>query len=140
VLRTSIAMGSSYLRYAVAMRERLPQVPAVFAAGDIDYRLFQTIVYRTDLITAEQALAAVDAQLAGRGAVAVDGSDLRRGAGRVGAHRPTSPDHRAGRRRTRGAIARPLTATSTDHPFRRRRADARLERHDAATRVVVSEA
>ena len=29
-LRCSIAMGSSYLRYAVAMRDRLPQVGKVF--------------------------------------------------------------------------------------------------------------
>jgi hypothetical protein len=65
-LRISLAMAGSYLRYARAMRERLPQVGAVFAAGDIDYRMFQTMVYRTDLITDEQVLAAVDAQLAAR--------------------------------------------------------------------------
>ena len=65
-LRTSVAMGSSYLRYALAMRDRLPQVGAVFAAGDIDYRMFATMVYRTDLITDEQVLAGVDARLAVR--------------------------------------------------------------------------
>lgn len=65
-LRVSIAMGSSYLRYATAMRERLPKVGAVFEAGDIDYRLFQTIVFRTDLITDPDALANVDAQIAAR--------------------------------------------------------------------------
>jgi hypothetical protein len=62
--RTSVAMAGSYLRYALAMRERLPQVAGVFRAGDIDYRLFQTLVYRTDLITDPKVLAAVDAQLA----------------------------------------------------------------------------
>ncbi len=36
----------------------------VFKAGDIDFRTFQTIVYRTDLITDRDVLAAVDAQLA----------------------------------------------------------------------------
>ena len=41
--RISLAMAGSFLRYALAMRERLPQVAAVFRAGDIDYRLFQTI-------------------------------------------------------------------------------------------------
>ncbi len=51
-------MGSSYLRYALAMRERLPEVGRVFLAGDIDYRVFQTIVYRTDLITDPEVLAA----------------------------------------------------------------------------------
>ena len=63
-LRTSVAMGHSNLRYARAMRERLPQVGAVFLAGDIDFRLFRMIVFRTDLITDADALAAVDARLA----------------------------------------------------------------------------
>lgn len=63
-LRTSVAMGHSNLRYARAMHERLPKVGAVFQAGDIDFRLFRTIVFRTELITDADALAAVDAQLA----------------------------------------------------------------------------
>src|ERR1700739_771422 len=46
------------------MRERLPRVAAVFRAGDIDFRMFATIVYRTDLITDGEVLAAVDAELA----------------------------------------------------------------------------
>ncbi len=63
-LRISLAMAGSSLRYALAMRERLPRVAAVFRAGDIDYRMFQTLVYRTDLITDPSVLAGVDAQLA----------------------------------------------------------------------------
>ena len=63
-LRVSVAMGSSYLRYALAMRERLPQVGKAFEAGDIDYRLFRTIVFRTCLITDIATLATIDAQLA----------------------------------------------------------------------------
>lgn len=63
-LQTSMAMGSSYLRYALAMRDRLPEVGMVFQAGDIDYRALQTIVFRTDLLTDAEALAQVDAQLA----------------------------------------------------------------------------
>ncbi|WP_375488812.1 DUF222 domain-containing protein, partial [uncultured Mycobacterium sp.] len=63
-LRISQALAGSRLRYARAMRERLPQVAEVFKAGDIGLRLFQTIVFRTDLITDPQVLAAVDAQLA----------------------------------------------------------------------------
>jgi hypothetical protein len=63
-LGTSVAMGHSNLRYARAMHERLPAVAAVFRAGDIDFRLFRTIVFRTDLIVDAEALAAVDAQLA----------------------------------------------------------------------------
>ena len=62
--RISLAMAGSYLRYALAMRERLPQAAALFRAGDIDFRLFQTLVYRTDLITDTDVLARVDAQLA----------------------------------------------------------------------------
>ncbi len=46
------------------MRERLPKVGQVFAAGEIDYHMFQTLVYRTDLITDPQVLARVDAELA----------------------------------------------------------------------------
>jgi hypothetical protein len=63
-LRCSVAMGASYLRYAMALRDRLPQVGKVFLAGDIDYRAFQTIVFRTDLITDAEVLARVDAALA----------------------------------------------------------------------------
>jgi hypothetical protein len=63
-LRISQGLAGSRLRYARAMRERLPKVGAVFAAGDIDYRLFQTIVFRTDLITDRDVLAGVDAELA----------------------------------------------------------------------------
>lgn len=64
VLRTSVAMGHSNLNYARAMRERLPRVAEVFLAGDIDFRLFRIIVYRTELITDADARAAVDARLA----------------------------------------------------------------------------
>ena len=63
-LRISQGLAGSQLRYARAMGERLPKVGEVFAAGDIDYRTFQTIVYRTDLLTDPDVLAAVDAQLA----------------------------------------------------------------------------
>ena len=42
----------------------LPRVGALLQAGDIDYRMFQTIVYRTELITDAEVLATVDAQLA----------------------------------------------------------------------------
>ncbi|MEB4212399.1 HNH endonuclease signature motif containing protein, partial [Mycobacterium sp. 94-17] len=63
-LRISQGLAASKVRYARAMRERLPKVGAVFAAGDIDYALFQTIVYRTDLITDAEVVAVVDAQLA----------------------------------------------------------------------------
>ena len=63
-LGCSVAMGHSYLRYAMALRERLPQVGKLFCAGQIDYRAFQTIVFRTDLITDATVLATVDARVA----------------------------------------------------------------------------
>jgi hypothetical protein len=63
-LRISQGLAGSRLRYARAMREQLPQVAEVFQAGDIDIRLFQTMVYRTGLITDGEVLAAVDRRLA----------------------------------------------------------------------------
>lgn len=63
-LRISQGLAGSRLHYARAMRERLPKVAEVFRAGDIDVRLFQTIVYRTDLITDAEVMAAVDERLA----------------------------------------------------------------------------
>ncbi len=63
-LRIGPGLAGSRVRDARAMRERLPKVGAVFAAGDIDYRMFQTMVFRTDLIVDPEVLAAVDAELA----------------------------------------------------------------------------
>ena len=63
-LRMSQGLAASQLRYARAMRERLPKLAEVFKAGDVDQRTFATIVYRTDLITDPDLLATVDRQLA----------------------------------------------------------------------------
>lgn len=63
-LRISQGLAASRVRYARALRERLPRVGEVFAAGEIDFRMFATLVFRTDLITHAEVLAAVDAQLA----------------------------------------------------------------------------
>ncbi|ETB16926.1 hypothetical protein O973_23110, partial [Mycobacterium avium subsp. avium 11-4751] len=63
-LRIGQGLAAAKVRYARAMRERLPRVGEVFRAGEIDFRLFATIVYRTDLITDRGVLAAVDAELA----------------------------------------------------------------------------
>src|SRR5215467_3313947 len=62
-LRIGQGLALSRLHYARAMRERLPKVAEVFCAGDIDFRLFATVVYRTDLITDPDILAAVDREL-----------------------------------------------------------------------------
>src|SRR5947209_11241932 len=58
-LEITQGLAASYLEYSRAMRLRLPRVGEVLVAGDIDYRTFQTIVYRTDLITDSDVLAAV---------------------------------------------------------------------------------
>ncbi len=63
-LRIGTGLAASRLRDARVLGERLPRVGEVFVAGDIDYRLFTTIAYRTDLIVDEKVLASVDAQLA----------------------------------------------------------------------------
>ncbi|CAN5222985.1 HNH endonuclease signature motif containing protein [soil metagenome] len=63
-LRVSTRLGSSYLKNALAMRERLPKVGAIFEAGDIDYRAFQTIVFRTGLVNDDELMAKLDADLA----------------------------------------------------------------------------
>src|SRR6201993_2608186 len=63
-LRISQGLAVSRVRYARAMRERLAAVGALLTAGDIDYRMFQTIVYPTDFITDPEVLAAVDAEVA----------------------------------------------------------------------------
>ncbi len=65
-LKISQALAASYLDYSRALRLRLPRVGALLVAGQISYAMFQTIVYRTDLITDAQVLAAVDARLAVR--------------------------------------------------------------------------
>ena len=63
-LRISQALASSYVGYARVMRNELPQVGAALVAGDISYSVFQTIVYRTELIADPDVMAAVDAELA----------------------------------------------------------------------------
>lgn len=66
-LRVSLGKAGSYMNYGLAMH-RLPAVAAVFEAGDIDMNTFRTLVYRTDLITNDAAMAEVDRVLAARAA------------------------------------------------------------------------
>ena len=63
-LRISQGCAADRVGDAIVMRTRLPQVGKVFRAGDIDYLMFQALASRTDLITGEDRLAAVDAELA----------------------------------------------------------------------------
>ena len=63
-LRCSRAMASSYLHYAVSLRDALPKVAEVFSLGDIDFRTVQAIVYRTALIEDKEKIAEADKRLA----------------------------------------------------------------------------
>ena len=60
----SLGVASHQLLIARALRERLPRVADVFAAGQISYRLVNAIVYRTALIADPDAHANVDTELA----------------------------------------------------------------------------
>lgn len=65
-LSVSEGLASSFVRYARAMRDRLPACGALLLAGDIDYWLFTTMVFRTDLITDPEVLTQVDTTLAAK--------------------------------------------------------------------------
>ncbi|HZA10134.1 HNH endonuclease signature motif containing protein [Mycobacterium sp.] len=70
VAEAGVALGISrgraagQLRYAIALRERLPKVAEVFRSGVIDFRIMSTIVSRTDNVDDAEQLARVDAALA----------------------------------------------------------------------------
>ena len=49
------------LRYAIALRERLPRVAEVFARGLIDFRLVAAVVSRTELVEDPVLIAKLDA-------------------------------------------------------------------------------
>jgi hypothetical protein len=59
----SRARAGSQIRYARELRERLPRVAAVFATGEIDFRMVATIITRTSNVELS-AIADVDAALA----------------------------------------------------------------------------
>jgi hypothetical protein len=60
----SHGMASGQMYLAVALRNRLPRVGALFAAGVISARLAATIVWHTDLIKDAEVLGLVDKTLA----------------------------------------------------------------------------
>jgi hypothetical protein len=60
----SHGVASHQLMVAMALRERLPRVAEVFAAGTISYRLVTAIVSRTRLVTDREARAQLDAAIA----------------------------------------------------------------------------
>lgn len=63
-LGVSGGLASAMLHRAVALRDRLPKVAALFLAGEVSDVLVRAIVSRTALIVDEAALAGVDADLA----------------------------------------------------------------------------
>ncbi|ORB64700.1 HNH endonuclease signature motif containing protein [Mycolicibacterium tusciae] len=62
----SLGVASHQLLIAIGLRERLPRVGEVFAAGAINYRLVSAIVARTRLISDPDAMAKVDTEIAAR--------------------------------------------------------------------------
>ena len=62
----SLGVASHQLIIAQALRERLPRVAEVFAAGQISYRLVNSIVARTRLIKDPEAMAKVDTEIGRR--------------------------------------------------------------------------
>ncbi|MGV0834523.1 HNH endonuclease signature motif containing protein [Mycolicibacterium thermoresistibile] len=63
-LNISRGRAASRLHLAIDLRERLPRVAAVFAAGDIDFRVVSALVHRTRNVEDPELLARLDAALA----------------------------------------------------------------------------
>ena len=66
VLNVSAGMALHQTHRGVALRDRLPTVAALFEQGVVSDLLVRTIVWRTYLISDDEAMAAVDAALAQR--------------------------------------------------------------------------
>ncbi|UQX12610.1 DUF222 domain-containing protein [Candidatus Mycobacterium methanotrophicum] len=65
-LHVSHGVASGQMCLGVALRDRLPKVAALFAEEMLSARLVAAIVWRTDLITDEAALALADAAVLDR--------------------------------------------------------------------------
>ncbi len=63
-LNIGAGLAADYLLHARCLREDLPAVGAVFAAGDIDYSTFRLVISRTTLIDDQDVMAAVDTAVA----------------------------------------------------------------------------
>ena len=62
-LGISRGRASAQMNYGVELLERLPRLGAVFAAGDVDFRIVSAAVFRTGLITDSDILARIDAEI-----------------------------------------------------------------------------
>ena len=58
--------ASGQMRIAVALRDRLPRVAALYRKGELSSRIVSAITWLTQLVEDEQALALIDAALADR--------------------------------------------------------------------------
>jgi len=56
--------AAGQLRYGLALAERLPKLGALFAAGDVDFRVISAVVFRTELMIDDDALTRLDGWLA----------------------------------------------------------------------------
>jgi hypothetical protein len=56
--------AAGQLRYGLALAERLPKLGALFAAGDVDFRVISAVVFRIELITDDATLTRLDGWLA----------------------------------------------------------------------------
>ncbi|PQP53212.1 DUF222 domain-containing protein, partial [Mycolicibacterium austroafricanum] len=64
VLNTSYRRASAQMRIAVALRDRLPKVAALFAAGRLSARLIGQVTWRTRLVQDPHLLALLDTAMA----------------------------------------------------------------------------
>ena len=58
--------ASGQMRIALALRDRLPQIAALYRKGELSSRIVSTITWLTQLVEDEQALAMIDNELADR--------------------------------------------------------------------------
>jgi Domain of unknown function (DUF222) len=56
--------AAGQLRYGLALAERLPKLGALFAAGEVDFRVISAVVFRTELMIDDAALTRLDGWLA----------------------------------------------------------------------------
>jgi hypothetical protein len=56
--------AAGQLRYGLALAERPPKLGALFAAGDVDFRVISAVVFRIELMTDDATLTRLDGRLA----------------------------------------------------------------------------
>jgi hypothetical protein len=56
--------AAGQLRYGLALAEQLPKLGALFAAGDVDFRVISAVVFRAELMIDDAALTLLDGWLA----------------------------------------------------------------------------